>query len=702
MGLGDYLEGLVFFACTWGGASYVAFAIERRRLPRLDFPPRAMALGMLFLSTLIAVHLAPGVLGLLSPAAAAVTAALAAGAASRIPASSAARLPSASPPARADALVSWVLAAAAVLGLAAFTLTALSSVRLEPPSHVDAMSFALPGVVEWIRSGSIWEAGSFLPLLQVRTYPNNGEVLTLAAMLPWNDDAFLRLVPLPLLAMTAIGVMGIGRELGASTATATVLGAAAVAPKVISGSALYDLKPDVFMYATFAGGVLFLLRHARTGARADLLLAGLGLGLAFGSRWYAMPVVAVVLAVWLGCSLVARRKLPRPFADGAIVAALVLAAGGFWLLRNLALTGNPLYPVRLDPLGVTLLDAPKDVITEEFGFSVLDRLGQPGFLVDELGGALAGALHLPGALVIAGMALAVAMLLRGGRSQPGARTGAVLLAAGLLAAVYLVLPAGAQGLPGEAVPGIVEQNVRWLVPGFLLCAAATAVAVSALPARFLVVCQGVVVLCALAAARAAYPVSAARLAVSALGVGVVAAAVRWTVLRPRSPRPHGHPFGRRAAAATLAGVVVALAVAGYLHQEDYDEARFDGRSAVVDWVTDRAQAGANIGVAGHWPAGAFVPTYALFGPRLENDVEYVGPEVDDQVRLYQDPRAFRSALTRNNYEFLAVGRLEEPDFMTLRRQRLLTLPPEARWARSVGFTEVTRDGAFVLLARRAR
>jgi dolichyl-phosphate-mannose-protein mannosyltransferase len=554
---------------------------------------------------------------------------------------------------------------------------------------VDANSFALPGVAEWVRTGSIWHVGAFLPLLQVRTYPNNGDVLSLAAILPWRDDAFLRVLPLPLMAMTGLGVYAIGRELGARAATAALLAAAAVSVKTIADSALYDLKPDVFMYATFAGGTLFLLRHVRTRARSDLLLAGLGLGLAFGSRWYGLSTIVVVLGVWAAGLLLARWPVGQVARAGGVLLAAVLAAGGFWLLRNLALTGNPLYPVKVHLLGVTLLDAPRDVFTEKLGLTIVDRLGQAGFLRHELLPGLRHGFGLPGVLAVAGTLLAIPFAVRGGRKHADGGLLALIAAAAALVVVYAFLPAGAQGLREMAFPGIVGETVRWVAPAFLLGAGATAAAAARLQPRGRLAIEAAACLSALIAARAAFPVSTPRFALTLLVLGVVCASA-FRLARA----------GRAAIAASATVAALALAVAGYVHQRRYDDVRFEAQSAAVSWVDAHAASGRRVGVAGSWSAAAFVPIYGLFGPRFRNEVQYVGPIVSDQLRFYHDPARFRAALGHGRYDLLAVGRLQAQSLDRPRPPRTLNEPPEARWARSAGFAEVARDGAFILLARR--
>lgn len=697
MPVGDYLVGLGYFGVTWGAAAYAALALNRR-LPRFEPAARAMALALLFLTVLIGVHVVAGVFGQLNREAVAVTAGLLGLAASRLPAAAASRIRSPPPSPQAEGgRASSVLAGAGILAACAFTLAALAQVRAESPSHIDAMSFALPGVAEWIRSGSIWEVGAFLPLIQVRTYPNTGDVLSLAAILPWSDDAFLRLTPMLLLAMIGAGVYAIGRELGVSWQTAALAAVAALGADVVAVSALYSIKPDTFMLATFVGGMLFLLRNLRTGARGDLVMAGLGLGLAFGSRWYGITSVAVVLATWVAWMLL-RRRAPRVLLrEGALLGAVVLAAGGFWLLRNFVLTGNPIYPVDVDPLGVTVFEAPRDVLTEDFGFSVTDRLDQPGFARHQLVPALRVAFGLPGIVALGGGMLAAAVYaLR--RGSGGSRTLILLACAAALAVVYGFLPGGAQGVPAAPAPGIVEGNMRWLAPAFVLAVCAAAWGIGQLRQGRVAV-EAVLLAVAVVALSSAFETNTAKMAVAvtllSLGWGLA-----W-VLRRRLGR-----LPRRRSRALVLGsaalLTAALATIGYEHQSRYGELRFAGRSAVADRVIERAPSGRNIGVAGYWSTQAFVPIYALFGPRLGNDVEYVGPIVDDQVRTYDEPAAFREAIERGGYDLLAIGLLEEPDFDDLRVQQTLASPPEARWAKATGYVEVARDSAWVLLARPGR
>jgi hypothetical protein len=137
-----------------------------------------------------------------------------------------------------------------------------------------------------------------------------------------------------------------------------------------------------------------------------------------------------------------------------------------------------------------------------------------------------------------------------------------------------------------------------------------------------------------------------------------------------------------------------------VQQRRYNEKRFVGVSPVVEWMA-RYPSGHIIGFAGEWSAN-YVPIYALFGPRLGNDVRYVGPIYSGQVRKYHVAESFEHALRRGRYDVLVVGREHPPDLDRPRVQPSFAHPPEELWAREAGFREVARDNFYVLLVAPAR
>ncbi len=81
-----------------------------------------------------------------------------------------------------------------------------------------------------------------------------------------------------------------------------------------------------------------------TGAPGRPWMAGLGLGLALAAKYTAAVPAAAVLA-----ALVAVR--PRAVRWAGATGGIAVAAGSFWFVRNLLITGNPVYPLAWNLIG---------------------------------------------------------------------------------------------------------------------------------------------------------------------------------------------------------------------------------------------------------------------------------------------------------------------------------------------------------------
>jgi len=129
-------------------------------------------------------------------------------------------------------------------------------------------------------------------------YPQNGDVLLLSVVLPWRDAAFVRLVNYPFLILLAVAVYAAARELGAPRTTSALVAMVVLAMPAIYVPVVDSVMTDAPLVACFAAGSLFLLRHWRTKANGDLILGAIGLGLAFGTKWYGVSAAAVAVTVW--------------------------------------------------------------------------------------------------------------------------------------------------------------------------------------------------------------------------------------------------------------------------------------------------------------------------------------------------------------------------------------------------------------------
>ncbi len=715
MPLSNYLLGLLDLALVFGGVGAVSWLCVSRRAPDLTGAERVSAFGLVFCAALILVHLLPAMLGVLGRTAVLVALAALLAASLRIPRSRAViRAPAGaqtrgamgSPTSvaagdvgsRALAAGAWALAAIALGALGAYTLNYLRHNASAPVIELDALTFHLPNVARWIQTGSVWRVDQFNPDLAQGNYPQNGDFVLLSLVLPFRNDAFVRLAMYPLLALAGTSVYALARELRARAPAALLASALVLALPAVMQSAVQNLQTDLLLVFAFPAGLLFLARHAREPRRHELALAGLGLGLAFGTKWYAVPGVGVVIALWFAAILRGGCGWSRGMRDALLLCATTLLAGGFWLLRNLVVSGNPVFPAKIAPLGVTIFDAPRDTLRERIGFTVGSYLDDPHVLVHSVVPGLRVALGISG-LVAAFGALAVVVLavLRTMRRRDAGRNvapeivvAAVAALALALTAIYIITPDTADGPPGH--PLLVAANARYLVPA-VICAAVTVAWLCRLWARAGPLLELAVLVCVLDGIARSFG-SAATVGARAkvLGVGIlvaaVAAATRWGLQRTWPVGGAARLLRSRARAliAIAAMLMVVAGVGGELLQRRFNHQRYAGYDAAITWLTVHAPTGHRVGLVGSWSVQGLAPVFPAFGPRLRNVVIYVGLADHSLLRVFNRFSLFAAAVHRGRYDLLLVGRGLTPSAAV----------PEQAWVRQLGYLEVASSPRLVL------
>lgn len=660
MSRSDYVFGLLLFAVGAGVPAAAAWRVVSARLAWMATEARVVAWGVVTLLAIALTTLVPLLLGVLSRGSVVITA-LALGALSlRV-----VRVPGATEPAlgRPSSKAAW-LGAASLIGLSATVLVAMlvytSSRAIE---DIDSTAFALPTIYSWVNSGSLWDARDFVPGWAFGAYPNHGGLIYLSTVVPWHADFGLRLVNFAFLGLGAAAVYALATELGASRAVAAA--AAALGPVVPAAIApALHAQADPLEAAGIASGALFLVRHARTGRAGELWLAALGLGLAFGTKWYGPPQVAGILAVWCGVSLLAHR--PGAIRHAVLVGAGTAAVGGVWLVRNLIEFGSPLFPAK-----AVLFDGPATTAAADVDFSLLDYANRPGVLADVVLPQAVNAWALTGAVLVAGVVAAGALAAR----RRDGRIVAVTLGAVAVTAAYVAMPYTAIGPDGD--PLLARAGMRYAIPALLLCAAATAWLVSRAPAAISI---GLGVVGALAILHSGSvidehiggEVPVPLMTFAAAGVAILAAAALIVVARRRRLLP-----------ALLGILVLAAAAGGRVAEQDQLAGRFGAETTA--FIRDRAPEGARIGVTGD-AARERSLNAAAFGPRIDNDVRFIGPRKDGLQVRDTNAAAFEHRLAEADVDLLVV--CEDYDGSPAR---------EIGWSLRAGWTVASADERYTIL-----
>ena len=671
MPMQDLLAGALLFALLLALVAAATALVVRRRLRHLDRLELAMAGVVVGTGVLIAVHLVPLMLGILTRGTVIAAALLAVGLAALVrPAGPIAARPQRAPadrPTPPGDQVSWALAALAAAFAAIAALADLGRWAGDELVGVDPLTFHLPNVGRWIQNGSMWHIDQFVPLLAHGNYPNNGDVVLLSTVMPWHNDFLVRLPITFFLVTMALAVFAVARELRASHAVSVLAAAAAVSLPVVGIATIPRALPDSLMWTTFACGILFLLRHARSDRRSDLVLAGVALGIAAGTKWYGVSSVAVAGVIWVAARLLARRTgAAAVLRDGVLVGALSLLGTLPWLLRNLLLSDNPVFPLKVSPFGITIFDAPADVIRDQAGFTIADYAGEPDVL-RQLAGEIVEGLGI--APILCGVALVVAIVLAGRRGR-AAEPRVLLLAvtAVALGLLYTVTPATALGLRGD--PSLAHGNTRYAVPALLIALPVVAWLAGRLPRAARLTVEAVLAATALSGAYRGYEVAGPRDLVLAAAVLLALGAAGWATWRLRAQRA---VLAAAAVAALLVGLAAAHRIEGAIN-----DGRYRGIDRAVDTLLRIAPEGRRIGLASDWSIGGLSPVWPAFGTRIGNEVEYVGEFVDGFLTPYRSEALFQEALRHGGFDILVVGRGFYPPEAT----------PEQRWAMNAGWRTV--------------
>jgi hypothetical protein len=571
-----------------------------------------------------------------------------------------------------------------------------------------------PFAAGFYQSGNTIDLHLIAPQFLAWFYPANSEVVHAIGMLAFSRDLLSPLLNLGWLVGCLLACWCIGRPFGVAP-WSLALGAIALSVPALgdqAGEARNDIVGIFFLLSAVAialdaaagpGGIRRPSRPAVRSANSPgggaagedgrdgpttsedeerglrsgaLLLVGLAIGLAAGTKLnFLLPAAVLVLGL---TALVPRgRRWTTLLCSGG----MALAGGGYWYLRNLIHSGNPLPWIH--HLGPIDLPSPEQALGGREAHSVFSYLTNGSVWSDWFFPGLHGALWIVwpvvGAAALAGLLLTLIPLLfshisaspprwwaenssQGGVFGPSTsvagRTVAGVLAiaglVGLAAAVsWLVSPTSASGPSG--MPRGFESGVRYLTPALILGLALlpTVPPLRALAARLaslgpafgerpLPPAEG----SAAAADRpapASDPVPADRLHLGADSDPKR----RRTVEEERLPR--------RWIAAIVAGAVVLGVVVGYPVQRHYLHDRYRDPSFTTPGL-DAAFAWAQ-GVSGARIATTSTRQYPFFGTDLSNRVAYVGiKRPHGGFEEAQNCRQFRRFIDEGDYDYVVATR----------------------------------------------
>jgi hypothetical protein len=688
---GEYLFGVIGLAAVAIPMALAAVRLRRRLLPAWEGAPARLSEAVLGIAVFIILLELLGAFGILIPGVLIPAALLVGigiyygfwvdyGAEGATP-----------PPAPSIPTIQTVLALGAATFVAAHWATGLQDVWGRGPLTFDSLWYHGPFAARIADTGSVWGMHFTDPLYLNWFYPENSELFHAAGIVLFDRDIASPLVNFGWLGITLLAAWCIGRPYGVAplslTAVAIAMDTGPMVPRE-AGTLANDTAPIALVLAAMAILINAWATRApsareRRAPLGPLLVAGLAMGLALGTKLTVSGVTAVMA---VGVVFLVPKQL-RWKAFWIFVGG-VAAVAGFWFLRNLIHSGNPLPWLR--QIGPIDLPGPNRGLLGRHDFNVAhylfsnpdthiwrtyfltpieNLLGPLWFLI--LGGAAGGAI------------LAVWR-----PRSPAVRLAGVIAIAAAIA--YIFTPLTAAG--PEGTPRAFGINLRYLVPGISLGLALLPLEPRLTPPRLRVplLLGGLIALFFTSFYSDSHVAWTGDFAspfwAVVIGIVLIGAPIGLALL------------GRRSVAlAGLAGVVLALAVAavGWERHDDYFANRYD-RARDFDFHLDAAvrwakpTSGLRIGVVG--TSGAY-NQYGLYGDDLENYVQYIGrhlPEAD--FRSIEDCIGFRQAVNDGDYDYVVTTPtldLNDPDHVTP--------SPEAGWIEGdPAATQVLRSDQVVV------
>jgi len=170
--------------------------------------------------------------------------------------------------------------------------------------------------------------------------PSNLELWFAFLMAPLRSEVLAGTGQLAFAALGALAVVAAVREAGGRRTAALAAALAFLLVPEIWQQARTAMT-DLGLAALLLCVLPFAHRAARRATAGELATAAAALGLALGTKYVGLPLA---LPFGAAAAVLAARGRPRGRPLLAVEPVLV-ATGGFWYLRNAALTGNPFYPV---------------------------------------------------------------------------------------------------------------------------------------------------------------------------------------------------------------------------------------------------------------------------------------------------------------------------------------------------------------------
>ncbi|HEU4906818.1 MAG TPA: hypothetical protein VFT19_11990 [Solirubrobacterales bacterium] len=550
--------------------------------------------------------------------------------------------------------------------------------------NFDSLWYHQPFAVEMAKSHSVTGIHYTETVFTNWFYPQNSELLHGVGILLTDRDTLSLFLNFGWLAVAFLAAWCIGRPYGKGPLTVVAAGVILECHTLVvrePGAAKNDLMAAALLLAAIA-----VLVNAGRKPGWPLAVAGLAVGMAVGTKSTALAMAAALTVAVIVLAPAGRRWAAAGWWFGA-----GLAGGGYWYLRNLVISGNPL--PQLESIGPISLPHPERLQGGRPDFSIAHYATDTGVWRDYFGPGLDNAFGALWPIVVLAAIAGALLALAWGRPRVLRWMGAVALF-GFLA--YLFTPLSAAG--AEGMPEGFGINIRYAIPALLAGLTLLPVALlrstrsasSAWTRGWIAWSLTAGLLLLLVATNRADAVVRDPDRLAAWLIALLFVLIPAALLYAR-----GRGLSCGATATGFAVLALAIAAIGYPVQRSYLDDRYANANAATAipgmhldsayrWA--RGVEDARIGLAG--TTAGFLQ-YGFYGTDLSNQVRYLGVKgPHGAFNAIPTCAGFRAAVDAAELDYLVTAPL-----LNFIEPGEPVTSPEARWLRGEpAVTPIDRSG----------
>jgi hypothetical protein len=229
------------------------------------------------------------------------------------------------------------VALAFIMCSVALVVIALLTVTIFEPSNIDDLHYHYAKILHWIRSTSFSRTGIEL----VDAYPQNGEILAAYITLVSGTISLADSLQVWTLPLVWASVFRLIQSFEITTPHA-IIGAVLATAFPAFTSLIPTLHVDIMALAYLLSATSLLFSAGHLSPNLRIVLIGTSLGLLVGTKYVAIPWVAILSAATLVAPL-----RPRSIKELILFAAPLILMGGDRYLSNMIAERNPLFPYKI-------------------------------------------------------------------------------------------------------------------------------------------------------------------------------------------------------------------------------------------------------------------------------------------------------------------------------------------------------------------